>query len=84
MSRCGRSAPGARPPPPRSRRCTASIRDHARALFGPAGSLTPILYGGSVKAANAAAILATDHVDGALVGGASLNASDFLAIIQAA
>jgi triosephosphate isomerase len=43
-----------------------------------------ILYGGSVKPANAAEILALVDVDGALVGGASLKASDFLAIIGAA
>lgn len=43
-----------------------------------------ILYGGSVKPSNAAEILAIKNVDGALVGGASLKASDFLAIIRAA
>ena len=43
-----------------------------------------ILYGGSVKPANAAEILGLKNVDGALVGGASLKASDFLAIIRAA
>ncbi|MFQ3664898.1 MAG: triose-phosphate isomerase [Sphingomonadaceae bacterium] len=45
---------------------------------------TPILYGGSVKPDNAGAILAIPHVGGALVGGASLNAQDFLAIARAA
>jgi triosephosphate isomerase len=44
----------------------------------------PILYGGSVKPANAAAILAVPEVGGALVGGASLVAADFLAIAAAA
>ncbi|MDF7675536.1 triose-phosphate isomerase [Neisseriaceae bacterium ESL0693] len=43
-----------------------------------------VLYGGSVNATNAAEILAVDHVDGALVGGASLHADSFAAIIQAA
>lgn len=43
-----------------------------------------ILYGGSVKASNAAAILALPDVDGALVGGASLDAGEFLAIARAA
>jgi len=43
-----------------------------------------ILYGGSVKPSNAAEILGLKNVDGALVGGASLKASDFLAIIRAA
>ena len=46
--------------------------------------LVPILYGGSVKPANAPAILATPEVGGVLVGGASLVASDFLAIAAAA
>ena len=40
----------------------------------------PLLYGGSVKAANAAALFAMPDVDGGLVGGASLNAEEFLAI----
>ncbi len=43
-----------------------------------------ILYGGSVKADNATEILAVQNVDGALVGGASLKADQFLAIIEAA
>lgn len=42
-----------------------------------------ILYGGSVKPANAAGLLNREHVDGALVGGASLTAQDFLGIIEA-
>lgn len=42
-----------------------------------------ILYGGSVKPANAAELLAIDGVDGALVGGASLKAKDFAAIVSA-
>ena len=47
----------------------------------PAG--TRILYGGSVNPKNAGEILALDEVDGALVGGASLKAEDFLAIARA-
>ncbi len=43
----------------------------------------PILYGGSVKPANALELLSIANVDGALVGGASLNAADFWAIAQA-
>jgi triosephosphate isomerase len=43
----------------------------------------PILYGGSVKAANAAELFASKDVDGGLVGGASLSASEFLEIIRA-
>jgi triosephosphate isomerase (TIM) len=48
-----------------------------------AGSL-PILYGGSVKADNAAELFAQPDIDGGLVGGASLAAADFLAIVEAA
>ena len=44
------------------------------------GSDIRILYGGSVKASNAAELLSIEHVDGALVGGASLSAKDFLGI----
>ena len=44
---------------------------------------TPILYGASVKGANAAQIMAISHVDGVLVGGASLHFDDFLPIIMA-
>jgi triosephosphate isomerase len=48
------------------------------------GEATRILYGGSVKAQNAAAIFAMPDVDGGLIGGASLVAQDFLAICAAA
>jgi len=47
-------------------------------------SETPILYGGSVKPQNAAAIFAMPDVDGGLIGGASLVAKDFLDILKAA
>jgi triosephosphate isomerase (TIM) len=53
-------------------------------VLGEAGAKAPILYGGSVKPANAAEILKVRDVNGALVGGASLKAEDFLAIIRAA
>ena len=49
-----------------------------------AANAVRILYGGSVKPANAAELLAQPDVDGALVGGASLDPGDFLAIVQAA
>jgi triosephosphate isomerase (TIM) len=62
----------------------AAIRSGLRTRFGAAGETLRILYGGSVKPGNAAAILALPHVDGALVGGASLVAADFLAIAAAA
>ncbi|WP_204623471.1 triose-phosphate isomerase [Crenalkalicoccus roseus] len=61
----------------------AAIRSGLRTRFGAAGEGMRILYGGSVKPGNAAGILALPHVDGALVGGASLVAEDFLAIARA-
>lgn len=60
------------------------IRAAAAARLGPAAADMRVLYGGSVNPVNAATILATPGVDGALVGGASLKAADFLAIIHAA
>ncbi len=51
--------------------------------FGDDGAAIRLLYGGSVKPDNAAALLATEHVDGALVGGASLTADEFWAICEA-
>lgn len=44
------------------------------------GAVVPVLYGGSVKPSNSAEILALNEVDGVLIGGASLNATDFVAI----
>ncbi len=52
----------------------------AEVLGAGSGPAVRILYGGSVKPVNAAELLAVDNVDGALVGGASLKAEDFLAI----
>ena len=62
----------------------AAIRAELIALFGEQGATIQILYGGSVKPENAREILAAPEVGGALVGGASLKAKDFLAIIEAA
>lgn len=59
------------------------LRRGLRGRFGAAGVGFRLLYGGSVKPANAAEIFATANVDGALVGGASLKAADFGAIIAA-
>ncbi|THD44584.1 MAG: triose-phosphate isomerase [Bradyrhizobium sp.] len=58
----------------------AVIRKLLGELYGAAGAKLRILYGGSVKPANAKELLGLDNVDGALVGGASLKAVDFLAI----
>ena len=56
------------------------IRDTLIARFKGEGTRIRILYGGSVKPSNAAELMALANVNGALVGGASLKASDFLAI----
>ncbi|MBE7219327.1 MAG: triose-phosphate isomerase, partial [Caulobacteraceae bacterium] len=62
----------------------AFIRAELLRQFGDAGHGVRILYGGSVNAGNAAALLAVPEVGGALVGGASLKPADFLAIAAAA
>ena len=62
----------------------AALRTRLVAAYGEAGQGVRILYGGSVKASNAADILAIPDVDGALVGGASLTGADFVPIIEAA
>ncbi|WP_102226491.1 triose-phosphate isomerase [Acidimangrovimonas sediminis] len=65
----------------------AEVHDFLRAelvgRIGPQGDGVRLLYGGSVKPGNAAEIFAVSNVDGALVGGASLKAADFGAIITA-
>ncbi len=61
----------------------AFIRGQLSARFGAAGGGMRILYGGSVKPSNAAALLTLPEVGGALVGGASLKSADFLAIAGA-
>jgi triosephosphate isomerase len=61
----------------------ALIRQELVAKYGKSGETMRILYGGSVKPANAKELMAVANVDGALVGGASLKAADFLGIISA-
>jgi len=61
-----------------------SVRAKLAEIYGDAGAGVRILYGGSVNAGNAAELLAADEVSGALVGGASLTAESFSAIIAAA
>ncbi|MGJ4885254.1 MULTISPECIES: triose-phosphate isomerase [unclassified Bradyrhizobium] len=60
----------------------AFIRELLIDRFKQEGARTRILYGGSVKPSNAAELMAVANVNGALVGGASLKASDFLAIAK--
>jgi len=62
----------------------SAIRTRLTDLLGDAGPKVRILYGGSVNGENAAELLAAPGVDGALVGGASLTADSFLAIVAAA
>jgi triosephosphate isomerase len=62
----------------------AAVRDRLTERYGATGNAVRILYGGSVKASNAAEIFAVPDVDGALVGGASLKAADFIPIVAAA
>ena len=62
----------------------AAIRAKLQAIYGDAGAAVRILYGGSVNAGNAAELLAVADVGGALVGGASLAAESFTAIVGAA
>lgn len=60
----------------------AFMRRELTSRFGSGGGEMRILYGGSVKPSNARDIMAVEHVDGALIGGASLKAEDFLAIYR--
>jgi triosephosphate isomerase (TIM) len=62
----------------------AFIREELVRQFGAAGQGIRILYGGSMRPANAGSLLAVPHVGGGLIGGASLKADDFLAIARAA
>jgi triosephosphate isomerase len=59
------------------------IRNRVIYRHGAAGDAVRILYGGSVKPSNAKELMSIDNVDGALVGGASLKADDFLGIAAA-
>ncbi len=59
------------------------MRENLTTRFGPGADDTRLLYGGSVKPGNASDIFSVSNVDGALVGGASLAAADFGAIIAA-
>lgn len=71
---------GLTPTPQDVREMHAFIRTQLASRFAEAGRNMRILYGGSVKAGNAKELLRIENVDGALVGGASLDAGEFLAI----
>ncbi|RVA75306.1 triose-phosphate isomerase, partial [Mesorhizobium sp. M7A.F.Ca.CA.001.08.2.1] len=61
----------------------AHIREKLSEKLGGVAAKVRILYGGSVKPSNAVELLGVRNVDGALVGGASLKAADFLGIAEA-
>lgn len=69
--------------PEQAQQVHAVLRTQLRAATAHADRV-PILYGGSMNAANAAQLLAQPDIDGGLVGGASLKAAEFLSIIAAA
>jgi triosephosphate isomerase len=69
--------------PEQAQEACAYIRDVLR-MRGADADAVRILYGGSVKAANAAELLALPDVDGALVGGAALDPEEFAGIVEAA
>jgi triosephosphate isomerase len=73
---------GLTPTTPQIEEIHLAIRAVLKEMFSEAGARAPILYGGSVKPANAEEILHAAEVGGALVGGASLKAEDFLGIIR--
>ncbi len=60
----------------------AFLRAELVKRFGEEGKKMRLLYGGSVKPSNARELMAVENVDGALIGGASLKAADFLAIYR--
>jgi triosephosphate isomerase (TIM) len=69
--------------PEQAQQVHAVLRSQLKAASAKADRI-PLLYGGSMNAANAAALLAQPDIDGGLVGGASLKAADFLKIAAAA
>jgi triosephosphate isomerase len=71
--------------PEQAQQAHAFIRGRIGKMFGEeTAAALPIQYGGSVKPDNAAALLHQPDVDGGLIGGASLKADEFLAIVRAA
>lgn len=70
--------------PQQAQEVHALIRSHLAARDAVVAARVQILYGGSVKASNAAELFAMADIDGGLIGGAALVAADFLAIVAAA
>ena len=83
MSRCGPSAPAATQPRSRWTRRIGHIRNRIRQGFGgPAADHCHVIYGGSVKPDNVHELMVLPEVDGALVGGASLEIRAFAEILS--
>lgn len=70
--------------PQQAQEMHAFLRKELGAMIGGAADGIPILYGGSCKASNAAGLFAQEDIDGGLIGGASLDADEFIRIVQAA
>jgi triosephosphate isomerase len=70
--------------PAQAQEVHAAIRKRLNELSPELANVTRVLYGGSVKADNAAELLGCPDIDGALVGGASLDAAGFAKIVKAA
>jgi triosephosphate isomerase len=68
--------------PAQAQEVHAAIRSELTAMFGAEGAGVRLLYGGSVKPDNVKELMGQKDIDGALVGGASLKATDFLALCQ--
>ena len=83
---CGaiRESPGVTATPAHAQAAQRFVRERLGERFGTAAEALRIQYGGSVKAANAASLLAEPDVDGLLVGGASLDPERFAQIAAAA
>ena len=69
--------------PEQAQEMHACIRGFLREQLADKADQIRLLYGGSVKADNAAQLFAQEDIDGGLVGGASLKADDFIAIVEA-
>ncbi len=68
--------------PAQAQEVHAAIRSELSEMYGEAGKKVRLLYGGSVKPDNVQELMGQKDIDGALVGGASLKANDFLALCQ--
>ena len=67
---------------PEQGRDRAEVQAELKAIAGERGAVIPILYGGSVNKSNVESLLAAEEVDGVLVGGSSLDAEEWLAIVR--